>query len=222
MNMSKTELKLDFVGHDAAKWACLNLHYAKAVPKSKNVKIGVWEDEKFIGCIIFGLGANYNLSKIVGLKKTEVCELVRVALGKHKNPVTRMIKISLKMLKNKCPGLKAVISYADRDQGHEGGIYRGGNWLHIGYVTDEHYLFLGKKVHPRSVGKKYGTRSLKWLRENVDKNVRTVKTKGKHRFVYFLDKEMRAKHKGNASLDQREEGGSIPTGTLQKSANKGR
>jgi hypothetical protein len=211
----KPKLKLDFCSYEAAKWSCLNLHHSKKVPRGKLVKIGVWEDNKFIGCIIYGLGATHNLSRILDMKKTEVCELVRVALGKHHNEVTKMIKISLKILSSNNPGLKAVISYADKDQGHNGGIYRGGNWEHIGMATDQHYALFGKKVHPKSVVMKYGTRSLKWIRENVDKDVSLIETKGKHRFVYYLDKKMRAKHKSNALTDQVRKGGAVPTSTLQ-------
>ncbi len=210
---SKSKLKLDWATYEAAKYSVMNWHYSRAMPSGKLVKIGVWENKKFIGTVIYGLGANMNLSKIIGLKCTEVCELVRVALDRHESPVTRIISISLSMLRKLCPGLKAVISYADKDQGHDGIIYRAGNWQHIGYATDEHYLINGIKKHPRTIGAKYGTRSLVWLKKNVDPNVKTIKTKGKHRFVYYLDR--RIKHKSNAFPDQGKEGGAIPTDTLQ-------
>jgi len=37
----KPELKIDWATSDAAKFACLNWHYAKAVPVGKLVKVGV-------------------------------------------------------------------------------------------------------------------------------------------------------------------------------------
>jgi hypothetical protein len=50
--MSKAILKLDWCSHEAAKYACEHWHYSKCVPKQKTVKIGVWENSVFIGCVI--------------------------------------------------------------------------------------------------------------------------------------------------------------------------
>lgn len=61
--MDKVKLKVAFCSYEAAKYACQNYHYSKTIPASKLVKIGVWENEKFIGAVIFGLGANNNLGK---------------------------------------------------------------------------------------------------------------------------------------------------------------
>ena len=69
-------LRLDYCDFKAAKFACLNWHYSKAVPAGKLVKVGVWENDKFIGCVLFGRGANNNMHKAFGLKVTECCELI--------------------------------------------------------------------------------------------------------------------------------------------------
>ncbi len=42
-------LHLDFCSHEAAKYAVMRWHYSRRMPKSKLVRIGVWEDEKFVG-----------------------------------------------------------------------------------------------------------------------------------------------------------------------------
>ena len=54
--MTKPELRLDFCSYQAAQYACRRWHYSKKIPVGKLVKIGVWEDGKFIGAIIFGDG----------------------------------------------------------------------------------------------------------------------------------------------------------------------
>ena len=84
---NKPTLKLDWCSHEAAKYACQNWHYSKCVPVGKLVKIGVWEDSKFIGVIIYSRGANKSLMSQVGLDQTEGCELTRVAMNKHYYPV---------------------------------------------------------------------------------------------------------------------------------------
>ena len=55
--MSSPRLKLDWATHEAATYAVEHWHYSHTMPKSKLVKIGVWEDGKFIGVVLFGVGA---------------------------------------------------------------------------------------------------------------------------------------------------------------------
>src|SRR5690606_854940 len=119
----------------AAKYAVEHWHYSQSLPASKKVKIGAWErpaqvaDYLFIGCVIYAWGSNQHLGTAFGLSMNETAELCRVALGKHITPVSRIVAISLKMLKRQCPGLRLVVSYADVDQNHHGGIYAAGNWI---------------------------------------------------------------------------------------------
>jgi hypothetical protein len=56
-------LHLDWCSYQAAKYACENWHYAKVIPAGKNVYIGVYEEQKFIGCVIFGYGTNKDAYK---------------------------------------------------------------------------------------------------------------------------------------------------------------
>ncbi len=97
--MSKNDLKIDWATHDAAKYACVNWHYSKSVPVPPLVKVGVWEFGKFIGCLIFSRGASSNLLKPYGLRSDQGCELTRVAMTKHKTPVSRIMAIAFKFLK---------------------------------------------------------------------------------------------------------------------------
>ena len=83
--MNKTNLKISWATFESTKYACLNWHYSKCVPVGKLVKIGAWEDNKFIGVVLFGRGANQHLGKPYNLEQTECVELVRIALNRHKN-----------------------------------------------------------------------------------------------------------------------------------------
>jgi len=58
---------LAFCSHDAAKHAVMRWHYSRAMPKSKLVRLGVWEDGRFVGAIIYGLGANRHIARPFGL-----------------------------------------------------------------------------------------------------------------------------------------------------------
>lgn len=187
-------LHLDFCTHAAAKHAVLRWHYSRRMPKSKLVRIGVWEDEKFSGAVIYGLGANRHLARPFGLQDTEVCELVRVALAPgRRHPTSQVVAVSLRLLKRQSPGLRLVVSYADLGQDHIGTIYQAGGWLYLG-TSEQGYLKIhGRIVHPRTVYDRYGPggQSVPWLRENVDPNAARVEMAPKLRYVFPLDKALR-------------------------------
>jgi hypothetical protein len=52
--------------HDAAKHAVMNWHYSRAMPTGKFVKLGVWEDSRFIGAVLFGRGPARQLGNPFG------------------------------------------------------------------------------------------------------------------------------------------------------------
>lgn len=180
----------------AAKYAVENWHYSKVMPAGKLIKFGVWEDEKFIGAVIFGRGANKHIAQEFGLNQTQCVELVRVALKKgHQVTVSRVVAICLKLLRKNNPGIKIIVSYADENQGHHGGIYQAGNWLYLG--ARDIWLGIridGKVHHRRSVSAKYGICSLEFLRTKF-KNVEIAKGRPKHKYVYLFDKKLYSKLK---------------------------
>ncbi len=221
-------LHLDWASYTAAKYACENWHYSECMPSGKLVKIGVWEDEKFVGVIIFGLGATPNLCKPYGLNQQQCCELVRIALKKHQSPVSRIMAISIKILKNFCPGLKLIVSFADANRSHHGGIYQAANWIYAGMTNgDIFYKKDGKLHHGRSLVAKYGSRKSE---DAIKRGFEIVYPLGKHRYLMPLTSEIsdrikklskpypkRVGSKENVAAGfQSAEGGANPTPTLQK------
>lgn len=187
-------LKLDWCSHDAAKYACLNWHYSKAIPAGKLVKIGVWEHQKYVGVIIFSRGATPHIGAPYKLTQYEICELTRVALTSHQYPVSRMLSIAIRMLKSSMPGIRMIVSYADADQNHNGGIYKATNWTYTGLQnahTRGAFVINGKKTHPRTIGAMGGVQSLQWVRKHLDPRATEWITKGKHKYLMPLDSEMR-------------------------------
>lgn len=218
--MGQVNLKIDWATHEAAKYACENWHYSGCVPKSKLAKIGVWENEKFIGVVIFGVGATADLVKQYGLRMEQGCELVRVALNKHQTPVTRILKIAMQILKKQFGGLRLIVSFADPEQGHHGGIYQGGGWIFSGYsAASDEYIYKGKRWHGRSFRNKY-----KGMENNP--SVQKVKGSSKLRYLMPLDDEMKKqiaplaktypkRDKQATGSHQEHSGGAAPTVTLQ-------
>lgn len=150
MLVAKHELKIDWASHEAAKYACTNWHYSKCLPIGKLVKVGVWENEKYIGCVIYSRGTAKDLGTKYGLTQGECVELTRVALKSHEAPVSQILAISLKMLKKSNPGLKLVVSFAAQSENHHGGIYQATNWIYSGesdVIADA--IYKGRRVANR-------------------------------------------------------------------------
>lgn len=182
----KPLLKLDWCSHEAAKYAVAKWHYSGTLSSSKNVYIGVWEIEKFIGVIVFGIGAgNVTNGTKYGLSRTcEMAEMTRVALANHhKSPVSRIVSIAIRMMKRQSPGVRLIISMSDPVQGHVGGIYQAGGWIYTGTTApDVQYFFRGQWRHHRTVTNSVSATGLK-----------SRPLPGKHRYLMPLDPEMRVR-----------------------------
>lgn len=228
MNSSnKPTLKIDWATHEAAKYACETWHYSQCLPAGSLVKIGVWENDKFIGVVIFSRGATPNLCKPYNLTQLECCELTRIAMKQHVTPVSRVLAIAFKFFKQRTPNMRLVVSFADPSQQHHGGIYQATNWIYTGKSADAKFGLLGdKEIHPRTISTMSPAQraKLKW-----------VLKPGKHRYLMPLDEDMRKRvaHlskpypkragsvEANTSGFHSEMGGASPTSALQLKANHG-
>jgi hypothetical protein len=237
---SKAQLRLDWCSHEAAKYACETWHYSRCVPNQKTVKVGVWEGGRFAGCVLFGDGANPGMVQPYGLAAVQGCELVRVALGPHVTPVSRIVAIALRFLGRACPGIRLVVSFADPEHGHAGGIYQAGGWVYAGMTEPaDEYLVRGVRMHGRALRSTRSTHRLKslparnimdWARQVLDPDIRRVPGSSKHRYLMPLDDDMRLKVRplskpypkkpcagsiaGDATPPPGRQGGSTPTPAL--------
>lgn len=220
----KADLKIDWASHEAAKFACVNWHYSKCLPVGKIVKVGVWENKKFIGVVLFSRGANNNMLKPYGLNQDEGCELTRIALNKHISPVSRIMKIAFLFLKSSNNKIRLIVSYADEDKGHHGGIYQATNWVYSGSVSMDACIVNGQKMHRKSIYSKYGFNSVTKLNA-IGVKAEWCKGLPKHRYLMALDKEMKkqieplAKPYPKRGLIEEQQtpsvdGGASPTSTL--------
>lgn len=180
---------LDRCSYSEAKQAVSDWHYSRSYPAGVSHRFGVWEDGRFIGCILYGTGANPNIGKPFGLGQLEIRELVRVALDSHSVFVTQLVAQTLEAVKS--DGYRLVISYADTNHGHTGRIYQAGNWFYLGQYSARALFVNGQRIHPRMAYDKWGTSSLVWLRNNVDADAGTTCTLPKHKYVFPFDSQMR-------------------------------
>ena len=180
----KVNLKIDWATHEAAKYACENWHYTGKIPVNKLVRVGVCEDQKFVGVVIYGVGASAVMHRQFSVSRFEACELVRVALRDHASPCSRIIAISLKFLRASNPKLKVCVSFADPSQKHHGGIYQAWNWVYTGKSADTvEYYFNGDWRHVTDVYKRLSSDQIKQLKKRTKP--------GKYRYVMPFDDEVR-------------------------------
>ena len=182
-------LLLAWCDHAAALYACRRWHYSGTLPGGKQVRVGVWEHGRFIGAVVFARGANRCIGGPFGLSQSECCELVRVALTKHDAPVSRIVAIAVRMLRCQSPGLRAIVSYADPDHGHHGGIYQAMGWVYTGTSNPQApgMVVSGRRMHKRTVSSRYGTCSVSVLASRGVSAFHLPQSV-KYRYVLPLDK----------------------------------
>lgn len=186
-------MKLTIASHKAVEYACLKFHYAKTVP-IKLIAFNVYNDNnEWCGVIVYGSGANAQISQPYDKWQGQVIELVRVALNGKQECTSKAVALSLKLLHKYCPMVDLVVSYADMDQEHYGTIYQATNFIYTGETTvgkKVAFIVNGKRMHNRSIQGKGWKANLLWLRENIDKQAKEFITKGKRKYLYSFDKKL--------------------------------
>lgn len=184
----KVDLRVDWCSYKAAKYAVEHWHYSGTIPANKSNYIGVWENGKYIGAVIFGMGASPSLGKPYGLRNFQFLELTRVALNTHESPVSKIVSLAIKMIRAKNPGIRLLISFADPFHGHNGSIYQAMNWIFTG-TSDSAQIYKltdGTLVDPRRYNGHGHNKPCP-----VPAGAKLIKTPGKYRYLMPLDEAMR-------------------------------
>ena len=175
-------MRLEKASHKAIKYACLNFHYAKAVP-TYSIGYSVFNDKKeWCGVVLFGGGASVNMPKKFNLRNGQYLELNRMALNGKQSETSKVLSIAMKLIKKECTTVKMLFSYADKGQEHFGTIYQATNWFYVENIESSgmEYFFNGVWKHDRG---RYN-----W---GVDfKKLPKRKKAGKHKYIYPLDKNL--------------------------------
>ena len=198
-------IKVAFATKEATKHACKNWHYAHKPPSGALFSIGVWDDDHFLGVVIFSHGANNRIGAPYGLTQYQCVELTRVALRNHKGVfVSEIMAKAIKYLKEHNPNLILIVSYSDPSQNHKGGIYQANNWIYVGRgVKGKTYVLNGKTYHSKnisdfcrtrkSVWKSFKGTKLEFLQKYWDENMKVIDTPGKHKYLFPLNKKAKRK-----------------------------
>jgi hypothetical protein len=154
-------------------------------------------NEKLIGCMTYGHPvSNRTVDSITdGLELDEVLELTRLCAldGYGKNLESYVIAQSFDWLRKNAPEVKVLVSYADPEQAHTGGIYRATNWLYqgCGYskLMPDYSIRINEDdlwTHSRTVGARWGNKSVENLAKSIGQTFYRKEETAKHRYIYFL------------------------------------
>ena len=175
-------MRLEIASNKAIKYACINFHYAKAVP-TYSIGYSVFNNNnEWCGVVLFGGGASVNMPTKFNLRSGQYLELNRMALNGKQSSTSKVLSIAIKLIKKECPTVRMLFSYADKGQEHKGIIYQATNWFYIENIESSgtEYLLNGIWKHDRG--------RYTW---GVDfKKLPKRKKAGKHKYIYPLDKTL--------------------------------
>lgn len=199
----KDTFKIKEITKKQAEPWILKKHYAERFPVV-SFYFGLFEKNKLVGVATLGNPSSRNEHK----KGTwfNMLELNRLVSADNlpKNALSYFVSKILKKL----PIPAAVVSYADANNGHHGYIYQATNWIYNGKIKKDGHpiiFFDGEQVHPRTMYSKYGTSSIKKLKNRFEDRIETKKKKRKFKYYYLLGtKGQQKKMKKELNIKEKE------------------
>jgi hypothetical protein len=179
-------LSIDY--QDCKEWF-LKKHYLKRLP-SISFCFGLYKDEKLIGVCSFGNAVPLTMKRSICGKEYEdlVYELNRLIIedNHEKNITSYFVSKCFKLL----PKPLIIVSYADKEQGHNGYIYQATNFIYLGFShTQKDWKIKGQEdKHSRTLMDEFAftPNRIELLKEKYGDLLYQVERKPKHRYVYFL------------------------------------
>jgi len=110
-----------------------------------------------VGAMFFGRMAMRNQYKRFAENEEDVIELRRLCCvdNSPKNTESFFIGAALRQLKKDWGG-RLVVSYADKEHGHTGGIYKASNFKMVGEIPGAKVIiYNGKQYHDKAIRAKY-------------------------------------------------------------------
>lgn len=162
-------------------------HYTHSIPSGKKIAYQVGD-----AVVMFAIPANAFISKFLLGEPNRVWELARLWApdGHEPNLLTAAISRAVSGLRQEIPTIDALVSYADPNVGHRGGVYRAASWRFLGqceetraYRSADGQLVARRKFHSgRRSMRKSEIESLGYVEERLP---------GKLRFAKGLTKKAR-------------------------------
>ena len=167
---------IETVKREEAKKVITDNHYSHSFPSGWTSCYKLEE-----AYVVFAIPANKNLEGFLFKEPVGLRELSRLWApdGHAPNLLTRTIAASVKQLRADFPVCEAVVSFADPNQGHLGGVYRAASWLYHGQSSEG-------RVYRLPDGTPVSRRSFHSGSKSLPPRLPVTYLPGKHRFVRCL------------------------------------
>lgn len=161
-------------------------HYTRSIPSGKSHYIKYGD-----AIVVWSIPANKNIAKFIMGSPAKVWELSRLWApnGHDKNLLTQAISAAVKLIKS-LEKPDALVSYADPNAGHKGGVYRAASWIYHGQSEES-------RAYRGSDGSVVSRRAFHSGKRGMRKSeiealgFKELKLPGKERFVHPMTKQAR-------------------------------
>ena len=184
--------------HYSHKWSLCQVAYGIFYISDVDSEFFDSKEEKHIGSIVFGQPVGRSAAESISdlVKVDEVFELTRlwVADGYGRNIESYGLTEAIKLVKRDFPHIRAIITYADGEQGHKGTIYQACGFFYQGNsalalmpnfsvsLTGPPY----KWIHSRTISATYGSHNVDHLKKKIGHTFWRKKESSKHRYFCLL------------------------------------
>lgn len=181
----RAEMLVGMARMKAISIICEN-HYTGTVPSGKSYYVAYGP-----AYVVWSIPANKNIARFVLGWEGKVWELSRLWApdGHERNLLTQAISAAVELIRE-VEKPDALVSYADPNAGHTGGIYRAASWIYHGkseevrtYIGDDGKAVARRAFHSGKTGMKKAEIEALGFRE--------VRLPGKERFVRPLSRRAR-------------------------------
>jgi len=166
------------VARNDAKAIILKNHYTHRFPSG-------WTRCYAFGDVlaVFSIPANKNLEPFLFSQPVGMRELARLWApdGHHGCALTQALAAIVRQLRRDEPSVRALVSFADPNQNHHGGVYQAASWLYTGQSTES-------RSYCMPDGTPISRRAFHSGNKMIKIDVPVTRTPGKLRYVRCLDK----------------------------------
>jgi len=164
-------------------------HYTHSVPSGKSYYVKCDD-----ALVVWSIPANYNLANFVLGWKGSLWELSRLWApdGHRPSLLTEAISEALSALRQQ-ERVDAVVSYADPNAGHLGGVYRAASWIYHGQ-SEESRVYVSKETGEHVSRRAFHSGNRGMTKAEIEAlGYAQVKLPGKQRFVRPVSQRARKK-----------------------------
>jgi hypothetical protein len=184
--------------HYSHKWSLCQIAFGVFYVSETECQFIEAKEETVIGAIVFGQPVGRSAAESISelIKVDEVFELTRlwIADGYGRNIESYCLSRALDYIKREFPRIKAIITYADGEQGHKGTIYQACNFSYQGnsalaLMPNYSVSLVGPPyqwIHSRTVSSTYGSHNVEHLKKRIGHTFWRKKESSKHRYVHLL------------------------------------